>query len=138
MTSGPVLPEGQRLMSHLVDFDSLPPIDVWGEAVRARALHGERMSMALVELAPGAPVPEHRHEQEQMGFCIEGSVRFRIGDEIREFGPGGTWRIPSNEAHEVVAGPEGAIVVDVFAPIREDWDDLPHVEPQPGRWPARP
>ena len=28
-----------------------------------------------------------------------------------------------------VAGPEGAVVVDVFAPIRSDWDALPLLSP---------
>ena len=36
------------------------------------------------------------HENEQLGMVITGSVTFTIGDETRELGPGGTWRIPSD------------------------------------------
>lgn len=125
-------------MSDLVDLADLPLLEVWGAQVRARRLEGERITLAVVELVPGALVPEHRHPQEQMGICIRGSVTFRLGDvarELRELGPGGTWRVAPDTAHEVVAGPEGAIVIDVFAPTRSDWA-FPILEPRQPLWPT--
>src|SRR5687768_9952764 len=112
-------------MSNLVDVATVPVIDVWGTAVRARRIQGERITLAVVELAPNAIVPGHQHEAEQLGMVIEGSVTFTVGDERRELGPGGTWRIPSNVPHQVTTGPEGATVIDIFNPIRSDWDGLP-------------
>jgi quercetin dioxygenase-like cupin family protein len=117
-----------RHLAHIADLD---PIDVWGEVVRARALHGERVSLALVELAPDATVPEHRHDNEQIGIVITGQMTFTVDDETRVLGPGGTWRIPSGRPHIAVAGPNGALVIDVFAPARRDWDGLPHGAPRP-------
>ena len=124
-------------MSHLVDFDAVPPFDVWGESVRARSVNGERLSLAIVELAPGSVVPEHRHEHEQLGMVVTGSVTFTVDGETRELGPGGTWRIPSNRPHDVVTGPDGALVIDIFAPVREDWEAMPRLEPRPVRWLGR-
>ena len=72
-----------------------------------------------------AVVPEHRHPNEQCGLVIEGEVTFRIGDEERVMGPGGTWRIPGDVPHAVAVGPDGAVVIDVFAPPRQDWEALP-------------
>jgi unsaturated pyranuronate lyase len=80
-------------------------------------------------------VPEHQHANEQLGLVLRGSVRFRVGDEERELGPGGTWRIPPDVPHEVVAGPEGAEVIDAFAPARADWASLDRGAPSPPRWP---
>lgn len=117
----------------LVDLDRLPTLQIWSTVV-ARPIQGERITAAVVELDPDGLVPEHQHDNEQLGFVISGSVRFRVGDETRELGPGGTWRIASNVPHEVVAGPEGAVVVDVFSPIREDWAKVQRVERAP-RWP---
>jgi quercetin dioxygenase-like cupin family protein len=88
-----------------------------------------------VELAPGATVPEHRHAHEQLGMCIEGSITFTVDGERRELGPGGTWRIGSDLPHDAVAGPDGAVVVDIFSPVRADWDALPRSVPRPPRWP---
>ena len=124
-------------MSNLVDIESAPVIDVWGEAVRARRIQGDRITLALVELAPDAVVPGHQHEAEQLGMVIEGSVVFTIGEERRELRAGGTWRIPSNVPHQVTTGPEGATVIDLFAPPRDDWDTLPSALAHPAvRWPA--
>ena len=114
----------------------MPVIDVWGEAVRARRIEGERITLALIELAPGSTVPGHRHENEQLGMVITGSVTFTVGDETRQLGPGGTWRIPSDTPHQVSVGPDGAVVIDIFAPIRADWDALPSQPPSPPIWPA--
>jgi unsaturated pyranuronate lyase len=128
-------------MSDLRDITDVPSIDVWGESVQARVIVGHNASLSVVELAPGAIVPEHRHEHEQLGLCIEGSITFTIDGQRRELGPGGTWLIRSNLTHSAVAGPDGAVVVDIFAPVRADWDSLPRSTPRIPRWPrsgARP
>ena len=122
-------------MTNLVDLGTIAPFDVWGEAVRARRVQGERISLAVVELAPNAIVPEHRHDSEQLGMVIEGRVAFTVDGETRELGPGGTWRILSNRPHFVQAGPDGAVVIDVFSPVRDDWDRYPLLEPRPPAWP---
>ena len=125
-------------MANLVDIAAMLPIQVW-DGVVARRVQGERLTLAVVELAPGAVVPEHRHANEQCGLVIEGEVTFRIGEEERVLGPGGTWRIVGDTPHSVVTGPAGAVVIDVFAPARDDWDDRPTVgtpdEPAGRVWP---
>jgi len=123
-------------MSNLTDLATRPLMDVWGETVKARRLEGERITMAVVELAPDSVVPAHRHENEQLGMVITGSVTFTIGDETRELGPGGTWRIPSDTPHGVTTGPAGAVVIDIFAPPRRDWDALTSRDGVPPIWPA--
>jgi quercetin dioxygenase-like cupin family protein len=122
-------------MTNLVDMADVPARDVWGDTVQARVVAGANASLALVELAPGAIVPEHRHGHEQLGICLEGSITFTVDGERRELGPGGTWRISSNLPHDAVAGPEGAVVIDIFAPVRADWNALPRSTPRELRWP---
>jgi quercetin dioxygenase-like cupin family protein len=124
-------------MSNLVDLETVQPFDVWGEAVRARKIEGELITLAVVELAAGAVVPEHRHESEQLGMVIEGGVTFTIDGETRDLGPGGTWRILSDRPHTVQAGPQGAVVIDVFTPIRRDWERFEPLAPRSPVWPRR-
>jgi quercetin dioxygenase-like cupin family protein len=116
------------------DLRGLEPLVVW-DGVHARTVEGERCSFAVVELDPGAVVAEHSHDNEQLGLVLRGTLSFRVGDETRELAPGSTWRIPPDAPHEVHAGPEGAVVLDVFAPAREDWHALERQEPRPPRWP---
>jgi quercetin dioxygenase-like cupin family protein len=126
-------PKQERRMSKLVDLADITPIHVW-EGVIARRVQGDQLTLAIVELEPNQPVPEHRHPNEQNGMVIRGEVRFRVGDEERLLGPGGTWQIPGDVPHSVVTGPDGAVVIDVFAPIRADWEALPKLDREP-RWP---
>jgi quercetin dioxygenase-like cupin family protein len=123
-------------MSNLENLTDLPLLEIWGDAVRARRVEGERITLAIVELAPNAVVPEHRHAAEQLGMVIRGQMHFTVDGETRDLGPGGTWRILGDRPHDVVAGPEGAVVIDVFTPVRADWADRRVVEPAPApNWP---
>src|SRR3954453_5585340 len=121
-------------MSAFADLGTLGPQDIWN-GVSVRAIHGERITFGVVELDANAVVPEHSHENEQLGMVLSGSLTFRVGDESRELGPGGTWCIPGNVPHEVTAGPDGAVVIDVSPPVRDDWSAF---EPQPPRAPHWP
>jgi quercetin dioxygenase-like cupin family protein len=105
------------------------------EGITARAVGGDRMTFAVVDLEPGAALPEHHHENEQMGLVISGTITMRIGSDKRELHAGDTYVIPSDVPHDAHTGPEGATVVDVFAPIRADWEKLPRLDPTPGIWP---
>jgi quercetin dioxygenase-like cupin family protein len=121
-------------MAPFDDIATTEPLRIW-EGVLARTIDGAQLSLAVVELDPGSVVREHSHENEQLGFVVSGSVTFRIDDDTRELWPGGTWEIPPNAPHEVQAGPEGAVVIDVFAPARDDWKALERLSAQPPRWP---
>jgi quercetin dioxygenase-like cupin family protein len=123
----------ERSLQRLAELES---IAVW-EGVRARRVVGERSMLAVVELEPNTMVPEHRHPHEQLGIVLYGSGSFRVGDKTRAVEPGSTWRIPGDVPHEFHVGPEGAVVIDVFAPAREDWDDLPVADARQPLWPER-
>ena len=123
-------------MSHLQDIADTPVLEIWGDAVHARRVQGERITLAVVELAPNAVVPEHVHHNEQLGICLRGSGTFTIGGVAGEIRPGTTWRILANVPHDLVVGPDGAEVIDVFTPVREDWDEKPVLGVQAPRWPG--
>ena len=118
-------------------FGSVSSLDlqrIW-DGVHGRVVHGDRITLGVIELDANTLVPEHSHEHEQLGMCLSGSLLFRVADESRKLGPGETWSIPGNVPHEVQVGPDGAVVIDVFAPTRDEWREAPHAEPRPPRWP---
>ncbi|MGH2450567.1 MAG: cupin domain-containing protein [Candidatus Limnocylindria bacterium] len=120
-------------MSAFDDIAAIVPQQIW-EGVVGRSVHGARITMGVIELEPDGVVPEHSHENEQLGLVLRGSLVFSVRGESRALGPGGTWCIPANTPHAVETGPEGAVVIDVFSPVREDWTGLESVE-RPPRWP---
>lgn len=121
-------------MSAFADIATVGPQQIW-DGIVGRTVHGERVTLSVLELDAGAIVPEHAHANEQVGILVEGSVRFTIGAETRDLGPGATWRIRADVPHAVEVGPEGALIVEVFSPVRDDWHALDVQEPRPGRWP---
>jgi len=122
-------------MTSFQNLADVPLLEIWGDEVHARRVQGERITPAIVELAPNAVVPEHRHAAEQLGLVIRGQMHFTVDGETRDLGPGGTWRILGDRPHDVVAGPDGAVVIDVFTPVRSDWDDKTVLGIQAPRWP---
>jgi quercetin dioxygenase-like cupin family protein len=73
--------------------------------------------------------------QEQVGLLVRGSLSFRVADETRDLGPGAAWCIPSQVPHEEQTGPDGAVVLEVFAPPRADWERLERDAPSAPLWP---
>jgi quercetin dioxygenase-like cupin family protein len=121
-------------MSAFDELPSLRPLPIW-DGVAVRAVEGERVTLGVIELDPGAVIPEHAHENEQLGVVLAGSMRFRIGDEEREVAPGSTWSIPANVPHSVEVGPDGCVAAEVFAPARDDWDAIEPDGARSPRWP---
>jgi unsaturated pyranuronate lyase len=119
-------------VSAFSDLGTIEPQQIW-DGVLGRTVHGDRVTLSYVELEPGVSVPEHSHENEQLGFVLSGSLRFRVGDETRDLERGGTWCIPANVPHEVTIGPDGAVLAEVFAPARADWAAAPAEAPTPPR-----
>ena len=122
-------------MSAFHSVDAVRPYRIWDGAV-ARAVHGERVTFAVVDLDPEIVVPEHRHDNEQLGIVLKGSVTMTIGGETARLGVGETYVIRGGVPHAAEAGPEGATVIDVFNPTREDWEQVERLEPSAGAWPA--
>jgi quercetin dioxygenase-like cupin family protein len=121
-------------MSVFRGVSELKPARIW-DGVLARVVNGDRLTIGFVDIDPNVQVPEHRHENEQVGFVQRGSVTMVIAGQSRELGVGQTYAIASQVPHSAKAGSQGASVVDVFAPVREEWKTAPRVEPFPGRWP---
>lgn len=102
----------------------------------ARAVHGERTTLAVVDLDPGLRMPEHRHHNEQIGVVVRGEMLFTVGGEPQRRVAGDMWVIPAGVPHDVLVGEEGCTVVESFTPVRDDWEGLPRAEPSPGDWPG--
>lgn len=103
--------------------------------MKARLINGERATLAVIDIEPDGVAEEHHHPNEQLGLVVSGELTFRIAGEERTLQPGDVYSIPGNVPHEAKAGPQGATVVDVFIPVRADWEKLPRAEPTTPDWP---
>ena len=117
-------------MSYFDHLSEIVPLQIWNGVV-GRAISGKQASLVAISLEPNADVPEHHHVNEQTGMLVSGAMTFRIGGESRDLTPGSTWVIPADVPHSVTAGPDGAFLIELFAPARDDWADREILEPRP-------
>ncbi len=103
------------------NWDNLP----WEEVrpgVRRKGFRSANALMVLNELQPGMETRPHSHPFEQLAYILKGRVRFTVGDEVHEMGPGGLCVIPPDVTHFAdILGDEPALNLDIFGPVREDY-----------------
>jgi quercetin dioxygenase-like cupin family protein len=98
----------------------------WPEVEAVPGVHrrvlscGDGVMVVQFRIAEGAEVPVHTHPHEQVGHVVSGRMRFRLGDEERELGPGEGYAVPGNVPHGAV-GVTDTIAVDSFHPVRDDY-----------------
>jgi len=87
--------------------------------IETRVFPGDQAMFSVVTFEPLSEGSIHSHPEEQWGVLLEGSgTRIQDGEDIA-VGSGDFWRTPGGVEHGFRAGPEGAKVLDVFAPPRE-------------------
>lgn len=107
-------------MSYFIEAEGRNPMDLVAGA-RTRTFWGEQMLLSLVEIDANSEVPRHVHPHEQAGVLIEGELEMGIGDEVRVLKPGDMYIIPGNVEHYAKCGDLPAKALDVFSPVREEF-----------------
>lgn len=103
-------------------WDDLPKEALKPDLAR-RLISGDRIMLAHVYLEKGCVVPKHAHENEQLTYILEGTLRFWLGEdesEVVDVAAGEVLHLPSHLPHKAEAL-EATLDVDVFAPPRQDW-----------------
>jgi quercetin dioxygenase-like cupin family protein len=103
-----------------VDFGDVREFEL-AAGVSARPLFGEGAMLNLIRFEPGATVPLHSHEHEQLGLVLEGVQVLIVDGKEHALEPMQGYVLPGGVEHSAYCGPEGALVLDVFRPVREDY-----------------
>ena len=98
----------------------------WPEVEAVPGVHrrvlscGDNVMVVQFRIAKDAEVPLHTHPHEQVGHVVSGRMRFRLGDQERELGPGDGYAVPGNVPHGAI-GVTDTVAVDSFHPVRDDY-----------------
>ena len=101
------------------------PLEPVTDKLSRKLITGQRMMLAHIYLKKGSIVPKHQHENEQLTYVLEGTLRFHMGDDLEDtvdVHAGEVLHIPSNVPHRAEAL-EDTLDVDIFSPPRADWLD---------------
>jgi len=88
--------------------------------VKGRVVSAQHATMIVYDYAPRTIVATHKHEVEQFGVVVKGSLAMVIAGEQRILMVGDSFRIPPGTAHGARVFEEATQVVQVFAPPRTD------------------
>ena len=89
--------------------------------VTARVFPGVHAMLSVVTLEPHASSPVHAHPNEQWGVCLEGEwIRVQDGVE-HHVRAGDFWQTPPNVPHGGRTLDRRCVVLDIFAPPREEY-----------------
>lgn len=102
------------------NWDTIPR-EPLSDGIFRQMIHGERLMICRLTIAPGTATTEHDHMHEQMTIVEKGRVRFIVGQEEKVFGPGDVILLPSGLWHGATMLDEEVILIDIFSPIREDF-----------------
>ncbi len=111
-----------------VRFDDVREFEL-AAGVSGRPLFGEGAMLNLIEFEAGSTVPLHSHEHEQLGIVLRGMQALVVDGVPHELGPMEGYVLPGGVEHSAYCGPEGALVLDVFQPVREDYRERWHTLP---------
>lgn len=79
--------------------------------------HTERSSTGVVDIAPGGGLEPHIHEiHDEIVTILEGSVEFRVGDDVFTATEGDVIPVPAGTVHAPIHSPDGCLMISVFAP----------------------
>ena len=107
-------------MQHFCDLENREAKEI-APGVHIRTFWGDKMLSATADLAANAVVPMHSHPHEQAGTVVSGEFELTISGETRRLKPGDTYIIPGGVEHGGRTGDAPARVVEVFSPVREDY-----------------
>lgn len=89
--------------------------------IRVRTFWGDNLMLAVVDIEANALLPNHSHPHEQGGLVLKGELELTIDGETRLLKEGDIYMIPGGVEHHAFAGTEPVQVLDIFTPIRQDF-----------------
>ncbi len=97
------------------------PAEPMGAGVVRQAVHLNGLTVARFALTKGAVVALHDHPQEQIATLLAGRLLFEVNGAQQIIEAGESVVLPSGVPHGVVEVLEDAVILDTFAPRRDDW-----------------
>ena len=102
------------------DWSRIPAEQI-AEGVSRQLIHGDRLMVCRLTIAPFTVTPVHTHMHEQITLVERGSADFFVEGERKTARAGDVLVFPSNIRHGATMLDEEVVLIDIFSPPREDF-----------------
>jgi quercetin dioxygenase-like cupin family protein len=108
------------MMKNIVSKDNAKKITVFEGVHRKTLIYDKNLMICHFTLEKNAEIPIHSHKEHQIGYVINGKLKFltETGEYVAK--EGDSYVFDSDEKHGAVVL-EDSEVIDVFHPAREDY-----------------
>ncbi len=113
-------PPNATAMFQLQDWSQIPREQV-AEGIVRQMIHGDRLMVCRLTIAPHTVTPVHSHHHEQVTLVERGRVDFFVDGERKTVAAGDVLLFPSNIRHGATMLDEEVVLIDIFSPPREDF-----------------
>jgi len=104
---------------YVTRYADVPAIELTPN-IKANIVSAENITLSFISAEPNAPLPLHRHKNEQMLIVLDGSIDFIIEGKQYKVNKGDVVVLPPNVEHGACFS-KGARVIDIFSPPRQDF-----------------
>jgi len=102
------------------DWSSIPAEPI-AEGITRQMMWGDKIMICRLTLAPNVVTAAHTHPHEQMVLVERGRVRFSVEGRDHLASAGDIVHFRPGCLHGATILDEGAVLIDIFSPIREDF-----------------
>jgi unsaturated pyranuronate lyase len=106
------------------------PVETIADGIQRQMIWGEHLMVCRLCFAPHIVTPVHSHPHEQITLVERGRVLFTIDGIEHPASAGAVLHFPSGVPHGATILGEGAVLIDIFSPIRQEF--LPRSGHSPG------
>ncbi len=115
-----MIAEDTRISALVTDWSKVP-VEQIEKGIQRQMIVGQNVMVCRFRFAPFVVTAEHSHPHEQMTLVVQGKVKFIISGEERIVAAGDVLHFPPDNRHGATMLDEEVILIDIFAPIREDF-----------------
>jgi quercetin dioxygenase-like cupin family protein len=104
----------------VTDWTKVPAAEI-APGIKRQMVVGEKVMVCRFTFDAFVVTNEHTHPHEQVTMVMQGKVKFVIDGVERVVGPGDVLHFPPHNRHGATMLDEEVVLIDIFAPIREDF-----------------
>ena len=81
----------------------------------------DKLMVCELKFTKGTTSAIHKHPHEQITYVVSGALKFSVGGQEQVVHAGDVVYMPANVEHGVLLAVEDSVIVDNFAPNRDDF-----------------
>jgi quercetin dioxygenase-like cupin family protein len=113
--------KGEKTMEYFIKHNG-PEVQHPEPGIERRIMaYCDKVMLCELKFVKGTTSALHKHPHEQITYVISGALKFSVDGQEQVVRAGDVVYMPANKVHGVLQALEDSVIVDTFAPKRDDF-----------------